>query len=64
MAGISPLSQDPKDRLTWESIVEMAQQVMKAAEDNGMNGIWGFEFDQINSPMNCFRLLNLWAVKQ
>ncbi|MFR8122677.1 MAG: hypothetical protein ACLU77_13340 [Waltera sp.] len=43
----------------------MAQQAMKAAEDNGMNGIWGFEFDRINSfPMNCFRLLNLWAVKQ
>lgn len=57
MAGISPLSQDPKDRLTWESIVEMAQQVMKAAEDNGMNGIWGFEFDQINSPYELLPLV-------
>ena len=47
-AGIEYPSIDPEDRLTWEQVVDMAQQ-MTYVDNNGTQ-IYGLTFEQIDTP--------------
>lgn len=46
-AGVKYPSEDPKERMTWEDLVPIAQQVMKASNDPT---IFGLTFEQISRP--------------
>jgi ABC-type glycerol-3-phosphate transport system substrate-binding protein len=46
--GIAPLSKDPKKRLTYEQVVELAKKLTIDRNNDGNNDIWGFCFTQVN----------------
>jgi ABC-type glycerol-3-phosphate transport system substrate-binding protein len=48
-------SVDPAERLTWEELVPMAQQVMEAAGDPT---VYGLTFEQISRPYQVLPLIN------
>jgi len=54
-AGVPFPSADPAERLTWEELVPMAQQVMKAAGDPT---VYGLTFEQISRPYQVLPLVN------
>lgn len=54
-AGVTYPSADPAERLTWEELVPMAQQVMEAADDPT---VYGLTFEQISRPYQVLPLVN------
>lgn len=56
-AGLTPPGQD--DRLTWEEVVELAQQVQVEGDD-GEVSVWGFQWEQTTAA---YQLLPLMASK-
>ncbi len=46
--GIAPLSKDPKDRLTYEQVLELAKKLTIDRNNDGINEVWGFCFTQVN----------------
>lgn len=54
-AGVGLPSTDPKDRLTWENIVEMSQKVMANVNDSS---VYGLTFEQVDRPYQLLPLAN------
>ena len=54
-AGIAYPGSDPEDRLTWEELVPMAQQIMEASNDST---VFGLTFEQISRPYQVLPLVN------
>ena len=54
-AGVELPSTDPNERLTWEEMVPMAQQVMDAANDPT---VYGLTFEQISRAYQVLPLIN------
>lgn len=49
-AGIPRLSKDPKDRLTWEALVEIAQKLTTDKNNDGTPEVFGLGISQISRP--------------
>lgn len=54
-AGIPYPSADPKNRMTWEEIVEISKKVMAASGDST---VYGLTFEQISRPYQVLPLVN------
>ncbi len=54
-AGIEYPSTDPAQRLTWEQVVEISQQVMAVVDDST---IFGLTFEQVDRPYQILPLPN------
>ena len=54
-AGIPYPSSDPKNRMTWEKLVDICQEVMKASGDSS---VYGVTFEQISRPYQILPLVN------
>ena len=54
-AGIPYPSADPKNRMTWEQVVELSQKIMAAAGDPT---VYGLTFEQISRPYQILPLVN------
>jgi fructooligosaccharide transport system substrate-binding protein len=54
-AGVPYPSADPKNRMTWEQVVEISQKVMAAAGDPT---VYGLTFEQISRPYQILPLIN------
>lgn len=54
-AGIPYPSPDPKDRMTWEQVVELSQKIMAASGDPT---VYGLTFEQISRPYQILPLVN------
>lgn len=54
-AGIPYPSQDIKDRMTWEQVVELSQKIMAASGDPT---VYGLTFEQISRPYQILPLIN------
>ncbi len=48
--GIPRLSKDPKDRLTWEALVELAKKVTIDQNNDGTPEVFGLGISQISRP--------------
>lgn len=46
--GIAPLSKDPKKRLTYDQVLELAKKLTIDQNNDGINEVWGFCFTQVN----------------
>ncbi|HHY33159.1 MAG TPA: sugar ABC transporter substrate-binding protein [Firmicutes bacterium] len=56
--GIAPLSKDPKDRLTWEEVLELAKKLTIDKNKDGIPEVWGICLNQVNRPYQCLALPN------
>lgn len=56
--GIPMLSKNPKDRLTWDEVLKIAQKLTIDKNNDGIPEIWGFCFNQVNRPYQCLALPN------
>lgn len=54
-AGIPYPSTDPKNRMTWEQVVEISRKVMAASGDPT---VYGLTFEQISRPYQILPLIN------
>lgn len=45
-AGITPPG--PEDRWTWEQVTEAAIAITEDVDSDGVNDVWGLQFDQVN----------------
>jgi ABC-type glycerol-3-phosphate transport system substrate-binding protein len=54
-AGIPYPSADPKNRMTWEQVVELSQKIMAASGDPT---VYGLTFEQISRPYQILPLVN------
>jgi ABC-type glycerol-3-phosphate transport system substrate-binding protein len=54
-AGIPYPSADPKNRMTWEEVVDISKKVMAASGDST---IYGLTFEQISRPYQILPLIN------
>lgn len=48
--GVPHLSKDPKDRLTWEELVEVAKKVTIDEDNDGVPEVFGLGISQISRP--------------
>jgi len=58
LAGLDYPSEDPSERLTWNKVVELSQQVMQAANDNS---IYGLTFEQVDRPYQVLPIPNSYG---
>jgi multiple sugar transport system substrate-binding protein len=54
-AEVSYPSEEPQERLTWEEVVDISEQVMRAANDDS---IYGLTFEQVDRPYQILPLPN------
>lgn len=54
-AGLEYPSSDPKERLTWEEVVEMGQKIMETLGDDG---VYALTFEQVDRPYQVLPIAN------
>src|SRR5574341_589401 len=49
-AGLKPPSTDPKERMTWDQVVDLAKKVQVDKSGNKIPDAWGFAIQQYDRP--------------
>lgn len=57
-AGYDSLSTDPENRITWEELVTIAEDVVNTVDPTGEKGISGINFDQVGLVYQMLQLPN------
>ncbi|WP_141335568.1 ABC transporter substrate-binding protein [Paenibacillus sp. tmac-D7] len=61
--GVTPPSSDPKERWTWEKLVEEGKKLTYDSNGDGQTDVFGFSFQQIGRPYQVLPLAHSLGAK-